>query len=137
MFNLIKEKMNSSKLKASLFASFLILMVPTVAFAAQSYSVNYEFKRALKGQVRYFDAGNISLSLSSKSNVTKINTFSVTLNKKTIYGSKQIGSTLTAYRNGSSSKTWREVDSGDYFLYFSKVTDDEYVRGWGNFKNAK
>ena len=113
----------------------LVFAVPGIALAS-SYNIWYEFDSTLTGPWRSYDGQNIEFQLNSTaSGATAGATFTVQLNRKTLFGFEMVGS-ASAPQNGSKTIRWSNVGPGTYNSYFSKnYTDGVWVTGTGVFRN--
>ncbi|MCY7802329.1 MULTISPECIES: hypothetical protein [Bacillus subtilis group] len=107
-----------------------VLTVPTVAFAASSYTFSYDFKYKLNSDLISFSRGTHSRTL--KINPTVPGKFSVDLYRANNLGVGVLQSTLTFSGDKEVSKkfTVKNAD-GKFQLRFRKADDGKYVVGYG------
>ena len=108
-----------------------VLATPTFVYA-KSYTTTFNFCNSVEGKSRSFNKGNINLKITSteEKNGSKsgIKTFRVTLYKKGLIASTNIGS-FSAARVGTTKNNWKNMASGKYFLYLLKANDMARVKG--------
>lgn len=127
-----------NKIIFSLIALVLILSIPFIAFAA-SYTSTLHFDTNLTGATRSYSAGNISVTVYNPSctygeygtPVTQgsqfPSTYTVKLYRKNLIGYTYIGENTSMNRYYTSSTTWTNMISGNYYFSFTKAIDGVWI----------
>lgn len=116
------------KLKNILFAIILsfLMIAPSTAFAASYTGLPFSFVLDLVGVTRSYDAGSIKVTSHSSQTTNGYNpastTYSLSLYNDGFWSDTLIGS-ITALRSGTSSGSWTNMASGDYYFRFQKTND--------------
>ncbi len=111
-----------------------LFLAPTKARAAAIdlcnwWGSNFAFDTTLRGETRYYDLDNIGCDFSAytkDSSNGRATTFSVELRRDHVFYYDGCG-TRTASRNGSFKSDWLNVGAGDYYFFFSKNNDSQWV----------
>lgn len=93
------------------------------------WGTNFSFNTTLRGQTRYYDLNNIGCDFAAYTKDAsngRGTTFQVELRRD--HGIYYDGcGTRVANRNGSFKSDWVGVGAGDYYFYFSKAFDSQWV----------
>lgn len=111
-----------------------LLLAPTKVRAAAIdlcnwWGSNFSFDTTLRGQTRYYDLDNIGCDFAAytkDSSNGRATTFQVELFRDYGIYASSCGA-RTASRNGSFKSDWMGVGSGNYYFYFSKAFDSQWI----------
>lgn len=114
---------------SSIFLLIFMMSLCSVVYAS-SYTSTLAFKAPYSGATRSFDGQNIQYTASTYSDVPEYiaNTYTVALYRKNFIGSSLIGKSKELKRDGTADVKWSNVGPGKYYLFFSKASDNIYVR---------
>lgn len=90
---------------------------------------NFSFDTTLRGQTRYYDLDNIGCDFrayTKDASNGRDTTFQVQLRRDHGFYYDDCGA-RTASRNGSFKSDWYGVGSGDYYFFFSKTFDSQWI----------
>lgn len=134
MIKAIKSVPSAVKAVFVLLISAAVLIPAAPAFASDIaffnwWGSNFAFNTTLTSDVRYFDLSNIGCEFTSYTtdNPGREEVFDLALYRDEFPFDYNCGNQVMI-RDGYNHPDWYNVGSGNYYFYFTKINDGEWVR---------